>query len=80
MTNDAKDGKEQYTCNCCSHEREKSAKAPRYLHEIPREALAGSFKKSAPAFLCYYCDGDAYQLATTTHSEEKEKETEGDVG
>lgn len=71
------DGKEKYICNCCAHEREKKAQAPRYLHEIPREVIAESFKKSAPAFICYYCDGDAYQLALETHDQNEEDE---DVG
>ena len=64
-------GKEQYICECCLHEREKKAQAPRYLHEVSREAISESFQKSAPAFLCYYCDGDALQLAKAHHQEEE---------
>lgn len=67
-------GKEEYTCECCRSEREKKAQAPRSLYEVPREKLVEGFKKNAPAFLCYYCDGDAFQLATETHSEEVEKD------
>jgi hypothetical protein len=68
------EGKEQYICNCCSHEREQKAQSPRYLEEIPREAIAEGFKKDAPAFLCYYCDGDASDLAKEHHRELDEED------
>jgi hypothetical protein len=69
---------EEYICECCSHEREQRAQAPRYLYEVPREALADGFKKNAPAFLCYYCDGDAHELAVNKH--ESDLEEQEDVG
>jgi hypothetical protein len=61
--------REEYTCDTCAKEREKNEQPPRALYEVPRERLVDSFELNAPAFLCYYCDGDAYQMAKDKHGE-----------
>jgi hypothetical protein len=61
--------REEYACETCAKEREKAKQDYRILYEIPRECLADSFEVNAPAFLCYYCDGDAYQMAKVKHGE-----------
>jgi hypothetical protein len=67
------------TCTSCAKEQKKAGKEPRVLLEIRREALTNGFDKNAPAWLCYYCDGDAYQSADATHRVYPSSEDE-DVG
>lgn len=65
------------TCECCRKERNRKGQSPRVLFEVPREYLKKGFSKNAPAWLCYYCDGDAYQLSEAYHTLLEEEE---DVG
>lgn len=54
-------------CTSCLKSQKTAGRDPRVLLEIHREALVNGFDKNAPAWLCYYCDGDAYQTAKETH-------------
>lgn len=56
-------------CNGCKNEREGKGHSPRKLHRLPVEVTQDkSFKrKGLPVELCPFCDGDAIELALSTH-------------
>ena len=51
---------EAYICESCESEQSRLHEDPRELYEI---RLNGLMKKDDPIYLCYYCDGDAFDLA-----------------
>jgi hypothetical protein len=53
-------------CSCCKEEQARLGEDPRALYEIPN-----SFVKDEPAFLCEYCDGDAFEMVL--EKEEKDR-------
>jgi hypothetical protein len=61
---------EIYICESCESEQSRLHEEPRELYEI--DLANGLMNKTDPIYLCYYCDGDAFDM-TIENLETKKK-------